>query len=109
MTHSPRSKPPIVGVNIVKVGTKNTLPKLDHEVGVDITPAGVLIESTAFIAHSKTVHMNVFLTKNEVFTQLKLKGKVLWTKRYKKRRNQIAVAFQFLSPKSRETLERFLS
>ena len=54
----------IVGVNIIQVGKKKTLPKLDHEVGMNISPAGILVHSDKPLKHSQILQMKIVLTKD---------------------------------------------
>ena len=68
----------------------------------------MLINSEKPVKHSQVIEMNIVLTKDSLFTFVRLKAKVIWTKRRLKS-HHIAVAFQYLSPKKRAVLNQFIS
>ena len=105
----------ILGINIIKVGKKRTLPKFDHEVGLDFSPAGVLISSEKPIKLQESLRIKMAVASADDFALLEVAGKVAWCARQKARRAMarkeggyhLGVAFQRLTPSNLRVLKKF--
>ncbi|MFC1590828.1 PilZ domain-containing protein [Candidatus Omnitrophota bacterium] len=68
------------GVNIVSVKKRRTLPKLDHEVGLNISLEGILIKCERILRKNTAVGLKMMLVKDGAYRTLETKGTVAWNK-----------------------------
>ena len=68
------------GVNIVSVGKKKTLPKLNHEVGLNISLGGILVKCAKLIKKNTVIGLKLMLVKDGVYRTLEARGRIAWHK-----------------------------
>ncbi len=64
------------GINIVSVNKKKSLPKFDHEVGVDLSMDGILIMCTKPLRAGTTLGLDIMLVRGNSYKNIKTTGKV---------------------------------
>jgi len=66
------------GINIVSVGKRATLPKLDHEIGLNISLGGLLIMCEHFLKKNTAVGIILMLMKKGAYRTIKTRGRIIW-------------------------------
>ncbi len=66
------------GVNIVALNGVDTLPKLDHEVGVNISLTGMLIKCERPIKKGSKARVKIMLVKNGVYRTVEASARIMW-------------------------------
>lgn len=69
------------GVNIISVGGKSTLPKFDHEIGVNISCEGMIVKSERRIRSGTRVRVKVMLVRGHLYRIVETPAQVAWCER----------------------------
>jgi len=66
------------GVNIIELNGKKTLPKFDHEIGVNLSSGGALIKCEKSIKAGSRARIKIMLVKNGTYKTIETGGRVIW-------------------------------
>ena len=97
------------GVNIIALGRKKTLPKLNHETGVTLSLGGVLIRCERSIAKGSRVTLKIMMARNGQYKTSVASARIVWCKRSFDSRTTyyIGAKFERLSPDNRAGIRWF--
>jgi len=97
------------GVNIVAVGKKATLPKLDHEVGLNISLGGMLIQCEHMLKKGTPLSIKLMLVKDGVYKSINAKGRVIWQQQSFEKKNTyfLGIKFDRIQPLEQEKIVWF--
>jgi len=97
----------IVGTNIVRHNTREYLPKLDHEVGLNVSEGGVLLECEKRLAKNDRLKVKVMLAFDSVCKIVQPCAKIVWAKRSFRNTYFLGCRFTKISRKDRSTLRKY--
>ena len=97
----------IVGVNIIQYDTKKTLPKLDAEVGQNVSEGGILLECSKRLTRGTYLKLKIMLFFDSKYKIIQTSARIVWNKRSFRKTYYLGCKFTRLSPKARLTLRRF--
>ncbi len=66
------------GVNIIEVSGKKTLPKFDHEIGVNLSSAGALVKCERPIRNNSKIKLKIMLVRNGSYKTIETSAKAIW-------------------------------
>ncbi|NQT07322.1 MAG: PilZ domain-containing protein [Candidatus Omnitrophica bacterium] len=96
-----------IGVNIISLNKKSTLPKLDEEVGLNIGEGGALLECSKNIKKGALLVLKIMLDLDFKYVVVEAPAKVVWTKKTSRKTYYLGCKFTRLKPKDRIALKRF--
>jgi len=98
------------GINIVSLNDVATLPKLDHEIGVNISLTGILIKCEKPIERDSTTRLKIMLVKNRAYKTIEANAKVVWCNRSFDQKTAYCIGMKFtkLSRSDKATLTWYL-
>lgn len=97
-----------IGVNIINCNGKKTIPKLDEEVGLNVSIGGVLIECSKRLARGTKIKLILMLTFDAKYKIIEVPAKVSWNKQSYRKTYYLGCKFQRLKPKDRNALVRYV-
>ena len=97
-----------IGVNIVGYNNKKTEPKLDEEVGHDISLGGILLECSKRIPVGSALRLKIMLTFDDSFRMIRSGARVVWNKRSFRDTYYLGCKFSRIDQKERAALIRFI-
>lgn len=71
----------MIGVNIISCDNKNTEPKLDEEVGLNVSEGGILLECTKRIPKGTSVSLKIMLALDTGYRIVHTAARIAWNKK----------------------------
>jgi len=99
----------IIGTNIIRHNDKEYNPKLDEEVGLNISLGGMLIECEKQLAKEDRLKLKVMLTFDSVYKIIQPTARIVWTRKTERGTYFLGCQFTRLSPPDRLNLRRYVS
>ena len=96
-----------VALNIIAVNDKETLPKLDAEVGLNIAEGGILIECSKNLSKGARLKLKIMTTFGPTSKIITVPAKVAWKSRSRHDTYYFGCKFTRLNPKDRAVLKKF--
>lgn len=97
----------IIGTNIIRHNAKEYDPKLDEEVGLNISAGGILIECEKKLERQDKLKIKVMLTFDTVYKIIELNTEVVWIKKSFRNTYFIGCKLTKLSLKDRSILKKY--
>ncbi len=97
----------IIGTNIVRHNTKVYSPKLDEEIGLNISQGGVLLECEKRLAKNDRLKVKVILAFDSAYKTIQPCAKIVWAKRSFRNTYFLGCRFTNISQKDRSTLRKY--
>ncbi len=97
----------VIGTNIVRRNSGRYSPKLDAEIGVNVSRSGILLECEKRLAKDDRLEVKVLLPFDSVYKAVRSRAKVVWTKTTPRSTYFIGCKFTKLSPKDRQIIRKY--
>jgi hypothetical protein len=88
------------GVNIIALNDRETLPKLDHEVGVNLSLSGALIKCEKQIPENSKILMKLMLVRDRAYETICVKARVTWCMKFPDPKTTYYIGMKFLGLKT---------
>jgi len=98
-----------IALNIIRCGRKKTLPKLDEEVGRNISESGILLECSKRISKGKSITLKIMLSHNHKFRIIQTAAKVKWCKESFRDTYYSGCQFMRMKPADRRAIKKFVN
>lgn len=97
-----------IGVNIVKYNRKKTGPKLDEEIGLNISIGGILIECSKKLSVKSILKLKIMFPFESKYTIISGAALVMWNKKSFRKTYYIGCKFDRLKEKDKFVLIQYI-
>ena len=97
-----------IGVNIIGYNGRKTLPKLDEEVGLNISIGGMLIECSKKLVTGTSLKLKVMLTFNSSYKIILVPAKIMWVNKTSQGTYYLGCKFTRLKTQDKTILKRYI-
>lgn len=104
-----RRKTELIGVNIKGINHKKIQPKLNQEIGLNISEGGVLLECSKRLAKGSHLKLKVMLILDSKHKIIKAPSIVVWNKKSRQNTYYLGCKFTRLEHNDRTLLRKFTS
>lgn len=99
----------LMAVNIMGFDNKKTLPKLDAEVGQNISEGGILLECSKRLPKGTSLKLKIMLLFDSKYKIIQTFVRIIWNKKSFRKTYYLGCKFTRLKHKDRLLLRRFVS
>jgi len=97
-----------VGLNIIACNGKKTTPKLDEEIGLNISVGGVLIECSKRLAKKTRLKLKIMLTSDSKFMIMQIPARIAWNKKTFRNTYYLGCKFTRLKPRDEKIIIKYI-
>jgi len=97
----------MVAVEIISCNGKKTLPKLDDEIGLNISDGGLLMECSKKLDKGTRLRLKIMLIYTSSYKIIELPAKIVWCKRSFCKTYYLGCKFTRITPVIKKAIKKF--
>jgi len=99
----------MVAAEIIACNDKKTLPKLDDEIGLNISDGGLLMECSKKLAMGTRLRLKIMLIFASSYKILEIPAKIVWCRKSFCKTYYLGCKFTRLTPETKRAIKKFTS